>query len=189
MARALFAVFFGQLKAANSGAHESPLLMLAPMLVMALLTLFLGGLAFWLGEFLYLHEPESFHFSPALAAVSLIIAAAGFAVGWLAYVRGSIQPGRIIARFPGVHRIVARAYYMDDAYQWAIDRAVLAFSGLVALFDRRVINDIGVNGTGESVVQSGRTLRAHVTGKVYNYAMGMSLGVLGLALLWWLAMR
>ena len=189
MARALFAVFFGQLKAANTGAHESPLLMLAPMLVMALLTLFLGGLAFWLGEFLYLHEPEPFHFNPALAAVSLIIAVAGFAVGWLAYVRGSIQPGRIIARFPGVYRIVARAYYMDDAYQWAIDRAVLAFSGLVALFDRRVINDIGVNGTGESVVQSGRTLRAHVTGKVYNYAMGMSLGVLGLALLWWLAMR
>ncbi len=189
MARALFAVFFGRLKAANAGAHESPLLMLAPMLVMALLTLFLGALAFWLGDFLYSHGPEPFHFNPALAAISLIIAAAGFAVGWLAYVRGSIQPGRIIDRFPGVHRIVARAYYMDEAYQWVIDRAVLAFSRLVALFDRRVINDIGVNGTGQSVVQSGRSLRAHVTGKVYNYAMGMSLGVLGLALLWWLAMR
>jgi hypothetical protein len=51
-----------------------------------------------------------------------------------------------------------------------------------------VVNDLGVNGTAGSVAESGQGLRYHVTGKLYNYALGMVLGVLALALFWWLAM-
>jgi NADH-quinone oxidoreductase subunit L len=196
MARALFAVFFGRLKPENEGAHESPVLMLAPMLVMAFFTLTMGFLALGytegyqgIGSFLSSGEPEAFHFNLGLAAVSVLIAVGGFVLGWMAYIRGSIDPARLIARFPGVHRVVARGYYLDDIYQWTIDRVVLAMGRLVALFDRRVINDLAVNGVGKSVTESGRGLRYHVTGKLYNYAMGMVGGVLGLTLLWLLAMR
>ena len=195
MARALFTVFFGRLKPENEGAHESPVLMLAPMLVMAFFTLTMGFLALsytdgyqGIGSFLFSGEPEAFHFNPGLASVSVVIAVAGFALGWMAYIRGSIDPARLIARFPGVHRVVARAYYLDDVYQWTIDHIVLGMGGLVALFDRRVVNDLGVNGVARSVTESGRGLRYHVTGKLYNYALGMVGGVLGLTLLWLLAM-
>jgi NADH-quinone oxidoreductase subunit L len=195
MARALFAVFFGPLRAENAHAHEAPPLMLGPMLLFAFFALTLGFLALdygqayrGLGSF-FLGEAEPFHFKPGLAGVSLIVALAGFITGWLAYGSRTIDPARVIARFPRVHRLWARKYYLDDAYQWGIDHVVLASGRLVALFDRRVVNDLGVNGTGESVAQSGRRLRYLETGKVYNYAMGMSLGVLALTLVWWLAMR
>jgi NADH-quinone oxidoreductase subunit L len=196
MARAFFVVFLGRPKPENAHAHESPALMLGPMLLFAFFALTVGFLALGytgayrgLGTFLFLGEKEPFHFNGGLAALSTVVAAAGFAVGWLAYVGGQISPARLIARFPAVHRLWARKYYLDDAYQWAIDRVVLAFGRLVALFDRRVVNDLGVNGTGESVAGSGRGLRYHATGKLYNYALGMTLGVLALARLWWLAAR
>ena len=58
----------------------------------------------------------------------------------------------------------------------------------MALFDRIVVNDTGVNGTGNSVRLSGLRLRYIETGKVYNYALGMGVGVVVIALIWWLAL-
>ena len=54
----------------------------------------------------------------------------------------------------------------------------------VAIFDRVVVNDLGGDGTGNSFVSVGRKLRYHETGRIYNYAMGMVIGLLGLVLLW-----
>ena len=36
----------------------------------------------------------------------------------------------------------------------------------------------GVNGTGKATVFAGLKMRFHETGKVYNYGLGMTLGVL-----------
>ena len=58
----------------------------------------------------------------------------------------------------------------------------------MALFDRIVINDIGVNGTGKSVFLSGIRLRYIETGKVYNYALGMAVGLVFVTLFWWLVL-
>ena len=74
-------------------------------------------------------------------------------------------------------------YYFDEVYQWIIDRIVLVLGRGVAIFDRVIVNDLGVDGTGNSFVKIGRKLRYHETGYVYNYAMGMVLGLLGLVLL------
>ena len=63
---------------------------------------------------------------------------------------------------------------------------VLVFSGFIALFDRAVVNDIVVNGPANSVRRLGATLRLHVTGHVYSYALAMVLGTVGLAIFWWL---
>jgi NADH-quinone oxidoreductase subunit L len=79
-------------------------------------------------------------------------------------------------------------YYIDDLYQWIIDHVALVLGRFIALFDRVVINDVGVNETGRSVLLSGLRLRYIETGKVYNYAMGMVIGVVVLALIWWLGL-
>jgi len=85
-----------------------------------------------------------------------------------------------------VRRILVNKFYLDDLYQWGVDRIALAFGASIALFDRIVINDLGVNGTSYSVILSGLRLRLIETGKVYNYALGMTLGAVLLVLLWWL---
>ena len=198
MARVLFRVFLGPLKAENESAHESPPAMLAPMLVFALVSVTLGLLALpysdayqGLGSFLHLEgmEVHGFQFNPLLAAGSLVLALGAFTLAWLAYVRGRISPDRLAARFGPLVRLWERAYYLDDLYQWGIDRVVLGTGNLVALFDRIVVNDVGVNRTAQSIAESGQRLRYHITGKLYNYALVMTGGVLLLALLWWLAVR
>ena len=198
MARVLFRVFLGPLKPGNETAHESPPAMLAPMLVFALVSVTLGFLALpysdayhGLGSFLHLEgmDVHGFQFNPVLAAGSLVLALGAFALAWLTYVRGRISADRVAARFGPLVRLWERAYYLDDLYQWGIDRVVLATGNVVALFDRIVVNDVGVNRTAQSIAESGQRLRYHVTGKLYNYALVMTGGVLLLALLWWLAVR
>ena len=82
---------------------------------------------------------------------------------------------------------MANKFYVDEVYQWTIDRVVLTAGNAVAFVDRRLVNDIGVNGPGIVTEQSGKLLRLAQTGKVYNYALGMVLGFLALAAAWWLA--
>ena len=198
MARVLFRVFLGPLKPENEGAHESPPAMLAPMLVFAFVSVTLGLLALpysdayhGLGSFLHLEgmDVHGFQFNPILAAGSLVLALGAFALAWLTYVRGRISADRVAQRFGPLVRVWERAYYLDELYQWGIDRVVLATGKWVALFDRIVVNDVGVNRTAQSIAESGQRLRYHVTGKLYNYALVMTGGVLLLALLWWLAVR
>jgi NADH:ubiquinone oxidoreductase subunit 5 (subunit L)/multisubunit Na+/H+ antiporter MnhA subunit len=60
------------------------------------------------------------------------------------------------------------------------------FARFIAFFDRVFINDIGVNGPANSVRSSGNQLRYHVTGRVYNYALGVVIGAVAIALAWWI---
>ena len=195
MARILFVVFFGRLKEENTHAHESPLVMAVPLIALAFFALTVGFLALnWsegyqgFGTYLFNNEPEPFHINVGLTIISVLVALAGFAAGWAAYHRGIISHQRLAHRFAPAYRLVRNRYRLDDLYQWTIDRVVLAFSNLVSLFDRIVVNDTGVNGTGRSVILSGLRLRYHQTGRMYNYALGMVLGVIALALIWWLGL-
>ena len=191
MARVLYLVFYGKPKAENSHLHESPVVMLAPMGILAVLaTLFgfisvritdLGGI----GTFLFFREPHEFELNAGIFVGSIFLSVGAFVLGWQIYMseRISLDPWK--ARFSTAIEIVAQKYYMDAAYQWVVNRVVLAFSAFIALFDRIVVNDVAVNGTADSVRRSGLYLRYHVTGKVYNYTLGMAVGVVAVGILWW----
>ena len=193
MARAMFVVFFGPQGEDSHHAHESPLLMTGVLAVLAVLAVGFGWIAFnWpgsfdgFGSFVFYDHAEKFHFGPVLGAISIILAVAAFILAWLVYVRRSVSHELWRARFAGILRVVERRYYVDEAYQWAIDRVVLTVSAALAFFDRAVVNDVGVNGPADVVRKAGVTLRLHVTGHVYTYALAVALGVIGLAIFWWL---
>ena len=195
MARVFFLVFFGELKRENNRAHESPLLMVLPLAVLAVLALTAGLLApAWtsdyqgFGAWLFHDEPHAYKVNVMVMALSVALAVGGFALGWALYVKGSLSPDRIRQQMSGLHTLTVNKFYIDELYQWGIDRVVLVFANFMALFDRIVVNDTGVNGTGRSVLLSGLRLRYIETGKVYNYALGMGVGVVVIALIWWLAL-
>lgn len=191
MARALYVVFFGQLKDENRQVHESPLVMLAPMGVLALLALLFGFLSIkvtdagGIGTFLFFEKIHEFEPNVGLLIGSIVLALAAFGLGWRIYMSRSMSLEPWKARFSGVMRVVSNKYYMDDLYQWGVDKVVLVFARFIALFDRLLINDTAVNGTGDSVRRSSWILRYHITGKVYSYALGMAVGSVSLAVLWW----
>ena len=190
--RALFMVFYGPLDSANEHAHESPRLMTLPMVLLAVGAVVIGFAGLELGggydglvSFLTGGE-HVIEFNIALTLVSIAVALGGVWVGWAFYYSRRFSSEAVAQRFGWVHRLLVNKYYLDDLYQWVIDRVVLVFSRAVALFDRVVINDGGVNGTADTVRTSGHRIRHVETGMLYNYAMAMVLGVVVIALFWWL---
>jgi NADH-quinone oxidoreductase subunit L len=72
-------------------------------------------------------------------------------------------------------------FYFDEAYQFVIDRIVLATGNVVATFDRVIVNDTGVNGAGEGTGFLGWLGKHQQTGKIPNYALAIAAGVVILA--------
>ena len=194
MGRAVLVVFFGRLKPENAGVRESPAVMALPLGLLAALALTTGFIALpigydGIGTFLYdaAHGPHGFEINPLWFAVSVALALGGLALAYALYGRGdSSRTDAIRERYARAHRIVAERFYIDHAYQWAIDHVVLGAGRAVAWFDRRIVNDEGVNRPGMLTAATGRRLRAHVTGLFADYGIAIAAGVAALALLLWL---
>ena len=191
MTRLCWLVFFGKLKPENEAAHEAPLVMTGPIALLGILTLVFGftapdwldnvlglpGEATGFGSFV-LDKADSFHEHVVLAAVSSVVALVGIVLGLAIYRQGMSLPGAVERGLAPVRKLAANKYYLDDAYQWTIDRVVLGIGGATAWFDRHVVNDAGVDGTGLFTAKMSRILRRHQTGQVSNYVLGITVGTL-----------
>jgi NADH-quinone oxidoreductase subunit L len=165
--------------------------MTIPLVLLAFFAATVGFVAFDYGSAYhgfgsFLEMKGKFEVRAWLTLVSLALAALGLALGWATYQRGAISHVRLAKRYGWAYRVLSNKYYIDEAYQWVIDRLVLVFGRLVGLFDRVVVNDTGVDGSAITVRLSALKLRLSQTGKFHNYGMGMALGVVALALVWWL---
>jgi NADH-quinone oxidoreductase subunit L len=195
MTRLVLLVFTGEPRnrRAYEHAHDAPPAMSLPLVALAVLTVVGGFVAFdavgkalgfpgGIGEFVFVGgEPEIFTVNGGVMALSIALAVAGV-LGGLYVWRGEALPARRVAEaFPWAYRTLRNKYYMDDIYQVLINRVVLAFSAVVAWFDRNVVNDTGVDGTGAVPRITGYVLKFHETGKLPNYALGIAVGVVVLA--------
>ena len=191
MTRLCWLVFFGKLKPENEAAHEAPFVMTGPIALLGLLTLVFGftapdwldnvlglpGEATGFGSFV-LDKADSFHEHVVLASVSSVVALVGIVLGLALYRQGMSLPGPVERGLAPMRNLAANKYYLDDAYQWTIDRVVLGIGGATAWFDRHVVNDAGVDGTGLFTAKMSRILRRHQTGQVSNYVLGITVGTL-----------
>ena len=191
MTRLCWLVFFGKLKPENEKAHEAPFVMTGPIALLGILTLVFGftapdwldnvlglpGEATGFGSFV-LDKADSFHEHVVLAAVSSVVALVGIVLGLAIYRQGMSLPGGVERGLAPVRKLAANKYYLDDAYQWTIDRVVLGIGGATAWFDRHVVNDAGVDGTGLFTAKMSRIMRRHQTGQVSNYVLGITVGTL-----------
>ena len=193
MMRVTLVVFFGNLKSGTESAHESPLVMTVPMLLLAFFAVTVGVIAFgWTDSYRgfgdYLAGEGPFHVEPWLTAASLLLALGGLGLGWLYYGSGRFSHRAAADRLPMLHRALVNGYYLDRLYQWVIDRVVLTLSRFIALFDRIVVNDTGVDGPAVTVMLSALRVRYVQTGKMYNYGAAMALGIVALVLVWWVVL-
>ena len=152
MARIVLVVFFGRLKPHNEHAHESPLVMTVPLVLLAFTALTVGFIALpWAASYQgfgdFLAGEGRFHVEVWLTALTLALVLAGVVAGWLTYRTGHISHGQIARRYSGLYRVLVNEYYVDDLYQWVVHHVVLAAGNFVALYDRVVINDTAVDGS------------------------------------------
>jgi len=196
MVRVVMLTFFGPPKDqhVHDHAHESGSPMTMPLVLLAGLTLVAGFVVFegvgealgfhsgWLG-FVYnaLEGPEEFHVDWTVAVLSSALVIGGIVAG-VAIWAGEAQPAKRAAAFsPLLYRLFLNRFYIDEVYQLAINYVVLAAGRVVAVFDRVVVNDTGVNGTGEAAGFLGWLGKFPQTGKVPNYALAIVVGIVVIA--------
>ena len=196
MVRVVAVVFFGPAKPETEHAHEPPMSMKGPLVLLGAITAVLGFIALPIGgsfdgfgSFVFFEHVHAFEFDPLWGVVGILVAVAGLVVGWRLYTGPAGRVERLRLRFASLHQLVSNRYYMDHIYQWLIDNVSLRLARVTALFDRRVVNDGGVNGTGDTIIQAGHRLRQLTTGKLYNYGLAMGLGVVLLIAVLWMRLR
>ena len=192
MARAMFIPFFGSSRPEHQDVHDAPASMALPMVLLGVLAAGFGLLGLnWpgtyagVGSFLFFGHKEAFHFTWWLGILSIVLAVAAFVLAYLFYLRKSFSLEWARTRVAGLLRIIENKYYVDEGYQWVVDRVVMVFARFIGLFDRVVINDMAVNGPADAVRRLGITLRLHVTGRVYSYTLAMVLGTVAGSRFWW----
>ncbi len=176
--------------------HESPWVMVGPLLVLAAGAVFAGGLfddafigegraAFW-GKALSAttsaglldqisHVPEWVVLSPL--AVSLI----GFAAAWYYYIAHEGLAARIASRKGLVWAFLYNKWYFDELYDAVFVRGAKALGDLFWKGgDKRLIDGFGPDGVSQTSYLVGRGVSRLQTGYVYHYAFVMLLGVAGL---------
>ncbi len=203
--RLLFVIFFGKSKMSKKEArriHESPAVMVIPLVILAILAAIGGyiGLPQVLGvgnaveDFLHpvfasagvaegLASTGSTEGSSAavewvLMLISVLAAATGFAVAYWLYIRRRGVAERWTRDYQGLYDILANKYYVDEAYTEAIVKPLRSLAGFLAeTIEVRSI-DGAVNGLARAVGQIGQGIRRLQTGLVRNYALAMLFGVL-----------
>ena len=156
---------------------ESPLVMVLPMGVLAVLAVVSGFVAnppfellaipkHWIGEFLVapLGHAESPQFIGWVAALSIVLALAGIGLAWAIYAAGKIAPDRLTYR--PLYQLTMRKYYMDDLYERLIVGQVFYRygAGLLDWFDKVFVDGVSDNigwfgrniGRGVAHVQNGQ---------------------------------
>ena len=200
MSRLFFLTFMGKPRTEEAKhAHESPLVMTAPLFVLALLSavggfigvpaviseLFGAESSNWLGHWLNPVVPHHVELLPDLghsAEWALMLASI---LGGLLGIFGARGLYRDLARaeslkkkFAGLHRALTNKWYVDEIYQAIFVRPLVGFSKFLwKSFDVVVIDGV-VNGLGRASAWTGQAARVLQTGSVQTYAIMALLGLL-----------
>jgi NADH-quinone oxidoreductase subunit L len=194
--RLVILTFFGEPKnrAAYDRAHEQPVVMVGPLVILAVLATVAGFVAIdGVGEALgfvggigaVVFEGEighDFSIAGGLALGAALGALVGVFIGIIYWWGDARRAAEARGWAPEVYQLFMRRYYIDDLYQATIDRVVMGFAGVVAWFDKRIVNETGVDGATQSIGYLGYRLKFLQTGRIPNYALAMALGVVILAL-------
>lgn len=111
-----------------------------------------------------------------------IAAILGLAVAFLLYGRRVRPAARISARMPGLTRAFSRGFYLDDAYRWGTENALLRAGSLLGWVDR-VLIDGAADRLGAGVAGVHRAVRWAPSLRIPQLALGVFSGLVLLALL------
>ena len=194
--RMLFMTFSGEYRGGEASGHdghgdqphESPWIMLAPLMILAVLAAGVGfvnvndGLGHLLEGWLP-HETEELvthgGFKLWIAVGSMVAGLAGLSVAWLLYGARVVQPGRVRQVVRPLSTLLDNGYYLNALYEGVIvKRGVLGLAFLLDLWDRYVVDGV-VNRIAAVSRWGGDQLRQAQSGQVQVYGAAVFIGVVG----------
>jgi NADH-quinone oxidoreductase subunit L len=170
--------------------HESPAVMVIPMLILGILAVVSG---FWNvgGQFNALlgagEETRSFIsglfgvFTHPLPWIALIVAILGIFLAYAMYSTKWISARKVGRIFKPLYTVFYNKYWMDKLYEYVIVKLAL-LGGLFNFsqwFDRNVV-DGAANGISTVTIGSGKAIRRAETGQLQVYALMIALGIVAI---------
>jgi NADH-quinone oxidoreductase subunit L len=167
--------------------HESPTVMLWPLIILAALTVVAGfvgipsehgsAITRFLSAVFPPHEEAHGGFAAyMLIVVAIVVAAGGLMLASAMYFSRPVRPGEIGEARTPLHALLLNAYYIDAVYDRLVVRPLLVLSAVLAwVVDVRVVDAL-VDLSGRAVVSSAGWLRRLQTGYSVNYALTMLAG-------------
>ena len=202
--RLLIMTFHGRPRADEktmANIHESPKVMIIPLLLLASGAMFIGYIgyenfvgngadAFWGNSILVLPYHlalENTHNVPFWVKIlPLSVGGAGILLAFCLYLVVPTVPGMLVERFPRMYRFLYNKWYFDDLYDLIFLRSVFFLGhGFWKGGDGALIDVIGPNGIAASIKHIARKAGALQSGYLYHYAFVMLSGVV-LLVTWYL---
>jgi NADH-quinone oxidoreductase subunit L len=208
MFRLVFLTFFGGFRGTDHQKHhlhESPWLMLGPLVVLAGLSMAGGLLGLppvlshnnWMADTLapifeqakavnaslFGHGSMTHETEWMLMAVSTVVALVAFAVAAFTFGGGKNVPAADGSPINPVQKLVYNKFYIDELYGAVIVTPIKAFGEYLYAVIEYLIIDLVVNIVGWSATMGGKALRRLQTGIVSFYVLLMVLSVVVLALI------
>ena len=178
MGREVFVVFFGKPRDhhAYDHAHESPLVMTVPLMFLAVLSV-IAGWGDKLPEFIagaIEHEAEH----SALLTTGLIgVPLVGFLLAAVIYWKREPSDAPVKRALGPVWTLVENKYYFDEFYLWIVKYVQGTIATTCELFDRWILQRLGIGSLAFGTDLLGRTVRCLQTGSIPGYAFLFGLGV------------
>ncbi|MFC1902120.1 proton-conducting transporter membrane subunit [Chloroflexota bacterium] len=199
MFRAIYMTFHGEYRGGDESGdykhtHESPRVMVGPLVFLAILAICAGwwNLTGGFGEFMGHHgghAAPSFiaglfaPFTHSLPVIALLVGLFGIFMAYVIYNKQWIKPEVMGKIFGPLYTLVYRKYYFDELYENIIVKLILLkglFTGFT-LFDTKGV-DGAVNGAADVIIGSGKAIRHAQTGQLQLYGLFIGLGVVVIAL-------
>ncbi len=181
---------------AYDNAHESPLVMLVPLGVLAVGAVLAGVLFndlffghaehiehFFQGSVVVNEELlDAAHHVPLWAKWSATIAMIlGFAAAWQMYIRDPAMPKRVADANPGLYRFLLNKWYFDELYDRIfVKPAIWLGNALWKGFDDWLVDRTIVEGLGNRVKDVTARVVKLQSGYLYHYAFAMLIGIAAL---------
>jgi len=205
MFRLLFMTFFGDYHGAHvdehghgshdaghghGEPHESPMVMLIPLMILAVLSL-VGGLVGYGNRFEHFLEPvfgtgvvsasaseTASHFTEyLLMGISVTVAVLGFVFAYILYVSQPHLPQKIADALGGFYKTVLDKYYVDEIYAAVLVKPLIDASTRILWqgVDRNVI-DAAVNESATGARSVSNEVRKMQSGNLRSYAGWIAAG-------------
>ncbi|MEC8945351.1 MAG: NADH-quinone oxidoreductase subunit L [Chloroflexota bacterium] len=125
----------------------------------------------------FISEGLSFHVDYVLASLSIVIGVGGIIIGLICFNKTDKLSPDVGRYLKPLSVWVDGGFYFDKVTNWMIQKGTLAFANLVAVFDRKIINDLFVDGIGMSPNFMGGFLRVTQTGYIAHYVTILAVSV------------
>jgi NADH-quinone oxidoreductase subunit L len=192
--RLLFMTFHGPARADEkvmAHVHESPKIMILPLLVLAAGSVFAGWLgyglaagdgAFWAGSITVLPEhtalADAHHVPLWVKALPTVLGLGGIALAYWLYIRAPEMAARLAESLRALYLFIFNKWYFDELYDRIfVEPAKRLGHGLWKVGDGDLIDGVGPDGIAAAVLILSRRASRLQSGYVYHYAFAMLIGV------------